>query len=167
VTENAIRRRVRAWLLLFVLALVLSGLTAFPLELESRLLAQYVDALGLSSHWPALAAWVSRVHRGLADTYSAYPFIAYGTDWLAFAHLAIAVAFWGPLRDPERNVWVVEFGMIACAGVLPLALVCGWFRGIPWFWQCIDMSFGVLGLVPLWLARRGISRLAAMKARTT
>ncbi|SCF41963.1 hypothetical protein [Micromonospora mirobrigensis] len=32
----------------------------------------------------------------------------YGTDWLAFAHLVLAVAFWGPLRDPVRNVWVVQ-----------------------------------------------------------
>jgi len=37
-----------------------------------------------------------------------YPFIAYGTDWLAFAHFVIAIAFIGPWRDPVRNVWVVE-----------------------------------------------------------
>ncbi|CAM5660696.1 hypothetical protein SALBM217S_01493 [Streptomyces griseoloalbus] len=49
------------------------------------------------------------------------PFLLLGTDWLAFAHLVIAVAFYGPYRDPVRNIWVVEFGMIACAGIIPLA----------------------------------------------
>lgn len=28
------------------------------------------------------------------------------------------------------------------------------------FWQLIDMSFGVFGMVPLWLARRDISRIS-------
>jgi hypothetical protein len=67
------------------------------------------------------------------------PFIACGTDWLAFAHLVIAIAFWGPVRDPVRNIWVVQFGMTAC-----LAVVAGPVRGIPWWWwQLIDISFGV------------------------
>jgi deoxyhypusine synthase len=76
-----------------------------------------------------------------------------------FAHLVIALVFWGCLRDPVRNVWVVDFGMIACAAVIPFALVSGRLRGIPWFWQGVDMSFGVLGFVPLWFARRAIRRL--------
>ena len=80
--------RVRVWLVLFIVGLVLSGVTAFP-------------------------------------------FMAYGTDWLAFAHLVIAVAFWGPLR------------------------------GIPWWWQIIDMSFGVVGIIPLFFAYRAVRALAA------
>jgi hypothetical protein len=59
--------------------------------------------------------------------------LAYGTDWLAFAHLVIAIAFLGPLKDPVRNIWVVEFGMIACLLVIPLALICGPIRGIPFY----------------------------------
>ena len=91
---------------------------------------------------------------------SSTPFIAYGTDWLAFAHLVIALAFWGPLRDPVRNVWVVQFGMIACIAVIPLALIAGPIRGIPWGWQLVDISFGVVGVVPLLFAYAGIRRLA-------
>jgi hypothetical protein len=87
--------------------------------------------------------------------------MAYGTDWLAFAHLVIAVAFWGPLRDPVRNVWVVQFGMIACLAVIPLALIAGPIRGIPVWWRLIDISFGVVGLVPLLFAYSGIRRLTA------
>lgn len=158
-TDRALVRRVRIWLSLFVAGLVASGLTAFPLEAETGLLAQWLGRSGLPGRWPALIAWVERVHQGVSETYSAYPFMAYGTDWLAFAHLVIAIAFWGALRDPVRNVWVVEFGMIACAAVIPFALVCGPLRGIPLFWRCIDSSFGVLGFVPLWCARRAIRRL--------
>jgi hypothetical protein len=78
---------------------------------------------------------------------------------LAFAHLVIAVAFWGPLRDPVRNVWVVQFGMLACAGIIPLALICGPIRGIPFAWTCLDLSFGVFGLLPLLMAYRHIRTL--------
>jgi hypothetical protein len=78
---------------------------------------------------------------------------------LAFAHLVIAVAFVGPLRDPVRNIWVVQFGMIACMAVIPLALIAGPIRGIPIWWQVIDMSFGVVGIVPLLIVHRDIRRL--------
>lgn len=117
------------------------------------------------SWWPALAHWISFVHRGVQDTSQTYPFLFYGTDWLAFAHLVIAVAFIGPLRDPVRNIWVVEFGMIACVMVIPPALICGPMRGIPFFWRLIDCSFGVFGIIPLYLARRMIRRVAGSPLR--
>ena len=68
---------------------------------------------------------------------------------LAFAHIVLAVFFIGPLVDPVRNVWVLWAGLIACAGVLPLALICGPLRGIPFYWRLIDCSFGVVGALPL------------------
>jgi hypothetical protein len=37
----------------------------------------------------------------------------------------------GPLRHPVRNIWVVQFGMIACLGVIPLTLIAGPIRGTP------------------------------------
>jgi hypothetical protein len=67
------------------------------------------------------------VHHTLADTNAHYPFLAYGTDWLAFAHLVLAVLFIGPYLDPIRNKWIITFGLVACAGVIPLALVAGKF----------------------------------------
>jgi hypothetical protein len=157
VTGEERLRRIRFWLAIVVVGLVVSGVTAFPLELETRYLLRVVTPL--DRYAPALVAWIARVHEGLAETGRRYPFMAYGTDWLAFAHLAIAVAFWGPLRDPVRNVWVVQFGMLACAGIVPLALICGPVRGIPVFWTGVDLSFGVLGVVPLLLAYRHIRAL--------
>jgi hypothetical protein len=155
-------RRIRLWLGFFVVALAASGVTAFPLIWETRLLAAWFgEGTRTASVLPALAWWLSHVHEALEISYGTYPFLAYGTDWLAFAHLIIAVAFVGPIRDPVRNVWVVEFGMIACVAVIPLALVCGPIRGIPLYWQLIDCSFGVFGLIPLVIVHRMIRRVAA------
>lgn len=153
-----LRRRIRRGLALFVAALVASGLTAFPLEMETRWLLEGVRGLGALA--PAgLVAWIERVHLALAEVGQRHPFLAYGTDWLAFAHLVIAIAFWGPWKDPVRNVWVVEWAMLCCVAVIPLALVCGQIRGIPMYWRLVDISFGVLGLVPLAVVRRDIGRL--------
>lgn len=155
--------RIRAWLLVFAVGLVISGVTAFPLVTETRLLAELLHALPAPE---ALVAWADRAHEGLAVTGRDYPFVAYGTDWLAFAHLVIAIAFWGPWRDPLRNVWVIEWGMICCIGVLPLALIAGPIRQLPWWWEVIDMSFGVVGIIPLLIVRRLIGQLAAAQGST-
>lgn len=164
VTEAKTLRRIRLWLALFVAGLVVSGLTAFPLEAETRWLLEVLRSSAAPEHLPTLVAWIERVDEGLRETNDKYPFIAYGTDWLAFAHLVLAVAFWGPYRDPVRNEWVVRFGMIACVSVIPLALICGPIRGIPLYWQFIDMSFGVFGLIPLTFAYRHIRRLQRVQA---
>ena len=34
--------------------------------------------------------------------------------------------------------------MIACFALIPLALICGPIRGIPWFWRVIDCSLAFL-----------------------
>jgi len=149
--------RIRLCLTLFILGLVLSGLTAFPLVHEVALLARIV------ANTP-LFPWVERVHQALNATSSAYPFLAYGTDWLAFAHLVLAVAFIGPWRDPIRNRWVIEFGLIACAGVIPLALIAGPIRGIPLYWRIGDCSFGIFGAIPLLIALNATKRLEKANA---
>jgi hypothetical protein len=159
-------RRIRLWLGLFIVGLVLSGLTAFPLQAELNWLTGAVQAgplagLAASTH---LLSWLQRVTAALTETNERYPFLAYGTDWLAFAHLVIAIAFVGPLRDPVRNKWVLEFGLIACAGVVPLALIAGQVRGIPLGWRLIDCSFGVLGAVPLLICLRYTKALETQRA---
>lgn len=158
---QTLERRIRALLVFFIVGLVLSGVTAFPIESELRWLT---GALGAGPDarpeaYGGLMRWLLTVRDGVAATNRAYPFLAYGTDWLAFAHLVIAALFVGPLRDPVRNVWVVEWGMIACAAVVPLALIAGPIREIPFYWRLVDASFGVAGIVPLWLCLRYIRML--------
>src|SRR6185503_8060891 len=94
------------------------------------------------------------------DTYQKYPWVAYGTDWLAFGHFVIALFFIGAFIDPVRNVWILYAGLIACVLVLPLALICGPIRGIPLGWRLIDCSFGVIGGLPLIYALKRIPTLS-------
>jgi hypothetical protein len=153
--------RIRFWLVLFIIGLVLSGITAFPLETELRWFLQLLHspAIAPSALKIGLLPWIARVTEALSTSNTNYPFLAYGTDWLAFAHLVIAVAFLGPYMDPVRNKWIITFGLIACAGVVPLALIAGGIRGIPLPWRMVDCSFGIGGAIPLWICRRSILSL--------
>ncbi|GAA0654084.1 hypothetical protein GCM10010193_00280 [Kitasatospora atroaurantiaca] len=54
---------------------------------------------------------------------------------------------------------MIKWAVIACAGIIPLALICGPLRGIPLYWRFVDMSFGVIGVIPLLIVLRGIRRL--------
>ena len=167
--EDHLLKRIRLWLTVFIVGLVLSGLTAFPLETELRWL---VNMLHGSMFLPIARAmhllpWVENVYAALQVTNTNYPFLAYGTDWLAFGHLVIAVAFIGPWIDPVRNKWFVTFGLIACAGVIPLAMIAGAVRGIPFGWRLIDCSFGVFGCIPLLLVQWDIRRLESIGYFTT
>jgi hypothetical protein len=153
--------RIRFWLAVFIAGLALSGITAFPLQTELGWLVSLLHAGWLKpiAESTGLLPWIERVNHALSVTDAHYPFLAYGTDWLAFAHLVIAVAFIGPFVDPVRNEWIIIFGLIACGGVIPLALIAGHIRGIPIAWRLIDCSFGVFGAIPLLLCKRHIVEL--------
>lgn len=149
------RRRllgIRMSLGVVIVGLIVSGVTAFPLREELALARDVLAGSRLDDALPGLEGWVQLVAEGLDVSYRAYPFIAYGTDWLAFAHLVIAVAFVGPMVDPVRNVWVTIWGLIMCLGIVPLAVIAGGVRGLPLGWQLIDISFGVGAAVPLTIA---------------
>ena len=106
-----------------MIALALSGITAFPLETELRWLLQYRDKMP-----QALGTFINTVYEALRDTNLHYPMLAYGYDWLAFAHLVITMFFIGPLKDPVKNIWVIEWGMLACIAIIPLAFIAGAVR---------------------------------------
>lgn len=131
---------------LFIVGLFISGATAIPLQAELDAMARF-----LAGNDSSFAHWIFKVREGVHNTNVLYPFMAYGTDWLAFGHFVIALVFVGALRDPVRNRWLFLFGMISCVLVIPFAMVCGAARGIPFGWRLIDCSFGVFGFVPTWL----------------
>ena len=151
-----LQRRIRLLTWLFIIGLALSGATAVPLQWELDMSARILGAADSSSGeaTSGLSEWILKVRDALRDTNAKYPFIGYGFDWLAFGHFMIAIAFVGALRDPVRNVWLFQFGMIACVLVVPYAFVFGGLRGIPIYWRLIDCSFGVVGFLPLWLCYR-------------
>jgi hypothetical protein len=153
--------RIRMLLYFFMAGLVLSGLTVFPLEMELYFLKTVLGHLVQSDN--PLYLWIDKVHTGLKDVNSQYPFLAYGTDWLAFAHIIIAIAFVGPLRDPVRNIWVIHFGMIACVAIFPLAFIAGEIRGIPLYWRILDCMFGAIGIIPLMYCDKYIRRICTIE----
>lgn len=146
--QTRLLKEVRLLIILFMVGLIVSGVTAFPIESQLKIAHDFIQQQHRDN---ALAVWLEKVYEGVRVTYEHFPFMAYGTDWLAFAHLVIAIAFFGPLKDPVQNIWVIQFGMIACIAVFPLALIAGEVRGIPLFWRIIDCSFGVIGGLLLWV----------------
>jgi len=152
---NKEKKIVRNWLKVFIAALFISGLTAMPVERE---LSYIVD------HFPfegSIKGWLDEVLIGIKHTSKDYPFLFYGYDWLAFAHFVLAILFIGPLRDPVKNKWVIEFGVIACILIIPFAMIAGHFRGMPFWWRLIDCSFGIIGIVPLAICLKNIKFLEA------
>jgi hypothetical protein len=166
--SETFRKRVWYLLVFFTISLIISGLTAVPLKWGIDILQNMVgEGTFMEQAWPAMAHWISFVHQGITKMKQEQPFIFYGTDWLAFGHIVIAIGFIGPLRDPVKNVWVIESGMIACVLVILVAMIFGPLRGIPFFWRLLDCSFGVLGIIPLWLARNYIHQIIALEQSAT
>ena len=153
--------KIRIIMAIFIACLLLSGITAFPLLHEVNVLCKVmnIDPNVSPDEYDGLQHWISKVRLGLDDTYSKYPFIAYGTDWLAFGHIVISIFFIGVLINPAKNIWIIYSGIIACIGVGFIALICGLVRGIPFYWRLIDCSFGIVGLVPLLWSLRLIKKL--------
>ena len=152
--------KIRLLILFFMIALILSGATAFPVETELQWLLNHPSLV------PAFAqTWLQNVYDALKETNIKYPMLAYGYDWLAFAHIVIAMMFIGPLKNPVKNIWVIEWGILSCAAVIPLAFIAGPIRHIPLFHILIDCSFGAIGIIPLLICRRWIKQLEADRMR--
>jgi len=156
-------RQIRFLTALFIIGLILSGATAIPLQSEIDWLVKVIEhrSPGLS----AMERWLARVQTALHDVSTGHAFLFYGTDWLAFGHFMIALAFVGALRDPIRNRWLFDFGLIACVVLVPYAFVFGAIRGIPFWWRLIDCSFGVFACIPLWMCRRWSAELERHRRR--
>jgi hypothetical protein len=153
--------RCRVCIILVITGLFLSGVTAFPIETELALLIK-----NTSVGSGILSAWLIKVYQAVKCTNQAYPYLSYGTDWLAFAHIILAVLFIGPYKNPVKNVWVVEFGIISAIAIFPLAFIAGGIRGIPIFWRLIDCSFGITALIPLMICYQAIKKIKKLKWNT-
>lgn len=157
-SEAYLLRRIRRWIVLFITLLALSGITAFPVQTELHAMLKFQHALPEFMRW-----WLLTVNSAVDEITVKYPYLLYGYDWLAYAHLVIAMFFYGVYKNPVQNRWVLHIGMIACAGVFVLAFTCGQIRGIPFFWTLVDCSFGLFGIIPLWIVDRLIRRLREMR----
>ncbi|MCZ4223151.1 hypothetical protein [Pedobacter rhodius] len=156
--DQKLRLRSKTYIAIIIIGLAVSGLTAFPLETEIAFLVKHNETFPV-----ALQVWFLTVYQALKSTNVDYPFLNYGTDWLAFAHIMLAILFIGVLKDPKKNKWIIQFGIICCLSVIPLALIAGNIRQIPLFWQIIDCSFGLFGIIPLILCLRDIKKIEALE----
>ena len=84
-SENRLRRKIKIAIIITIAGLLLNGISAVPLCTELKILLSRPDALPQFLH-----DWWLYVNKGVKETTSNYPFMRYGFDWLAFAHLLIA-----------------------------------------------------------------------------
>jgi hypothetical protein len=155
--QHKLQRRIRLYIWVVIVGLFLSGVTAFPIETELAILINHPPIQS-----QAMVTWLNKVYQGVSTINIDYPFLSYGTDWLAFAHLMLAVLFIGPLKDPVKNIWVIEFGLIASVAIFPLAFIAGSIRGIPFFWTMIDCSFGIVTVAILLPCYNDIKKLRSL-----
>lgn len=135
-------KNIRIRTAVFMIGLFISGLTCFPLELEMSIANTLFAAWAITP-----PAFIKDVLVGISETMANHQFLFYGTDWLGFAHVLYAILFYGVYKDPVKNIWVTQFGLMACVAIFPLAFIMGHIRGIPFWWQLVDSSFGIIGLI--------------------
>ena len=153
------KRIIKQWLNFFMAVLFISGLTAMPVQAEINFLYKWTEDISF------IQSWMEKLHEGINTTAERYPFLFYAYDWLAFAHFVLAILFIGPLKDPVRNKWVIEFGIIACVLIIPFAFIAGYMRGIPFWWRLLDCSFGIVGLIPLSICNSKIKQLEKLETK--
>jgi hypothetical protein len=153
------KKNIKRWLYFFMAALFVSGVTAMPVKTEINFLYKWTEDIDL------IRPWMEKLYTGINEISGKYPFLFYGYDWLAFAHIVLAILFIGPLKDPVKNKWVIEFGIIACLLIIPFALIAGYVRGIPFGWRLLDCSFGVIGIMPLLICLKKINRIEILKTK--
>jgi len=142
-----------------VFGLVMSGVTIWPAIPELKMAVRIVWGDGESAG--VLHSFILQAIDGLESVEANYPFMLYAHDWLAFAHIVLAILFAGAIRDPVRNVWIVQCGLIMCVLVPILAGICIPIRGLPLVWFWIDFAFAPAAALPLWIALRDIRRAEA------
>jgi len=152
--------RTRFWLIIFVLGLAFGSQMFFFVTPQITWLNQMLGpGTATEQRFSEMSAWIHHLYQGITDTYTQYPFMAYCMDWLAFAQLAFMVLFVGAVVNPQQNIWLIKGGMIICWLHILTALGCGTLRGIPFFWQLLDGSFGILGFIVLYAAYKNLKRL--------
>ena len=142
-------------LVIVAFGLFVSGVTIWPWDIE---LSFAISALQAIAGPEPLIQLLQDIQQDMRLLEQSNSFVLYVADWLAFAHLVLAVLFLMALKNPIRNVLVVRFGILCSLSVPVLAITCIPMRGIPLFWVLIDSSFALCA-IPLWIALKDIRKL--------
>ena len=164
--SSGLLTRIRLCLALVIAGLLLSGAAAFSPIRETRWI---LGSLSRTVHFGVgtpLFEWLIRTRQALIATSVTAPFLAYQTDREGLGRLLLALLFLGPYRDPLRNRWVINFGLLTCAALVGFAFVAGPIRQIPVLWQCVDALFALLCALPLLLCRHYLQLLEHIASTT-
>lgn len=142
INQNLLLQHIRLATAVFMFLLILSGITAFPLRQEMQWLSSHLYYFPL-----LLQTWILAIEQAVEQTPDV---MLYGTDWLAFAHIIIALFSIPFYLQPKAYRLNLVVGLLACLLVFPLAFICGPVRGIPFFHQLIDCCFGIGGAALLY-----------------
>ena len=94
------------WMLAIVaFGLFVSGVTVWPAIWELKTAVHLV--WGDSVPTGVVHRFVVQAIDGLVSVKANYPFLLYAHDWLAFAHVMLAILFAGAIRDPVRNIRII------------------------------------------------------------
>lgn len=131
------KKQIKRLTILMILGLFISGLTAIPLDIEMFALFHFFEDV----------KWIQEIILAVKSADRNFPAAFYATDWLAFAHFALAYLYIGFYKNPYKNDWLIRFGITISIAVIPYAIIFGQIREIPFWWRCIDCSFGVVALL--------------------
>ena len=144
ITRN--EKHISVFLKVFIAVLILSGLCYFSLPFLSKKILSFIDAFGIRGE---LYSFAMKLIQAANYNEAHYPFMGYSTDLLGFAHLTFALLFGGAVMDPNKNEWVIRFGLMVCVLLIPTVLLAGWVREIPIIWRVVNCFFGVFGFALL------------------
>src|SRR5580765_6075982 len=150
-------KRAKIMLGIVAFGLFVSGVTVWPAIWELKTGVHFIWGDGEPTG--VVHGFVVKAIAALESVKANYPFLLYAHDWLAFAHIMLAILFAGAIRDPVRNIWIVQCGLIMCALIPVLAGICIPIRGIPMCWFWIDFAFAPAAALPLWIALRDLRRV--------
>jgi len=152
-------KRTKLMLAIVVFGLIVSAVTIWPAIPELKMAVSI--AWGDAEPTGTLHKFVLQAIDGLEAMEADYPFMLYAHDWLAFALIMLAILFAGAIKDPVRNIWIVQCGLIMCALVPIIPVICIPIRNLPWIWFWMDFAFAPAAALPLWIALRDIKRAEA------
>lgn len=102
-------KNIRRVVIVFIILLALSGITAFPLVTEVDFMLAHINSFPVFFH-----DWIRTVYQSVHETPS---IVLYGTDWLAFAHIIIGLFLWVCIKT------LCEINLLSTL-VLWLVLLC-------------------------------------------
>jgi len=126
--------------------LILGGLCWFGMTYFTHFALGVVRSIGLRGEFLSFVIKMNSIAQLIESKYS---FVSYGSDILGLIHLMLALLFVGPLTDAVKNIWVIHFGMLLCIAFVPVSIVSGLLRGVPFVWCLIAILFAALGFVLL------------------